>query len=299
MSVSDVFRKDNRLLIKNINDLKSMFSYPIDVLDYTEPGLANGVGEARKIGMNYAISKYLKQPNDLIVSLDADCEVDLNYVSTLFQYDLKGSAFTLFFQHSLNSEAIVYYELYLRYLRWVHVLADSPFSHYSVGSCLGTNVKNYSKCGGMPPKSATEDFHFLNKLRKQGKIEYCTTTSVTPSSRLSERVTLGTGYFLSKSKPNFDHAFSKLVIPHPDDVEKLKKINLIQKETHQKRFLQDFDGLETLRFLRTLWTERNQQMTKPLFMEWANQLWKTDFKDPKDLLLHVRNMEKSTAFVDV
>ncbi|MEZ4846199.1 MAG: hypothetical protein R2877_04400 [Bdellovibrionota bacterium] len=45
-----------------------------------------------------------------------------------------------------DSPAITYYELYLRYLRWCHYRAASPFSHYSVGSSLGTTVQTYQKC---------------------------------------------------------------------------------------------------------------------------------------------------------
>ncbi|MEZ4846198.1 MAG: hypothetical protein R2877_04395 [Bdellovibrionota bacterium] len=56
-------------------------------------------GVARKIGMSYAITKYLKRPDDLIVSLDADCTVDLNYIATLYQMDLKDAAFTFYFEH--------------------------------------------------------------------------------------------------------------------------------------------------------------------------------------------------------
>lgn len=68
-------------------------------------------------------------------------------------------------------------------------------------------LKNYTKIGGMTPRSATEDFHFLNKLRRQGPIQYNTSTTVKPSSRQSERVTLGTGYFLTKSKQILSRLF--------------------------------------------------------------------------------------------
>ena len=222
-NISEAFRKENQLLIQYLLDIKQQLSYPLDVLDYTSPGIQNGVGEARKIGMSFAIGKYLKHPSDLIVSLDADCLVELNYIATLFQIDLKEGGFTFYFEHLLDTPAIAHYELYLRYLRWCHFRAASPFSHYSVGSCLGTNVRTYQKCGGMMPKSATEDFHFLNKVRKIGKIDYITQTTVRPSSRISQRVTLGTGYFLTDAKAGLEKAFEKLMIPHPSDAQKLSK----------------------------------------------------------------------------
>lgn len=210
-------------MLRLLEDIKGQFSYSLDILDYTNPGLQNGVGEARKIGMGFAISKYLKQPNDLIVSLDADCLVDLNYIATLFQTGIKDGGVTFYFEHLLDSLAITHYELYLRYLRWCHYRAGSVFSYYSIGSALATNVRTYQKCGGMMPKSATEDFHFLNKVRKIGKIDYITKTTIRPSSRVSQRVTLGTGYFLTDAKAGFEKAFEKLMIPHPSDVQKLSK----------------------------------------------------------------------------
>lgn len=237
IQISEEFRKENQRLVSALVELKSAYSFPIDVLDYTDPGIQNGVGEARKIGMNYAVAKYLHNPKDLIASLDADCSVDLNYVSTLFQMKLTGTGFTLFFKHALDHEPMIFYELYLRYLRWGHIVARSPFAYYSIGSSLGTNVQNYTKVGGMISKSATEDFHFLNKLRKLGPIQYWTQTSVMPSTRQSERVTLGTGYFISQSKGGLDQAISKLMIPHPSDFEKLQIVLSI---------LGQFDGNSSL-----------------------------------------------------
>lgn len=334
-SISEAFRKENQLLIQYLLDIKQQLSYPLDVLDYTTPGLQNGVGEARKIGMSYAITKYLKHPDDLIVSLDADCTVDLNYIATIYQMDLKDAAFTFYFQHLLDTSAITYYELYLRYLRWCHLRAASPFSHYSVGSSLGTTVRTYQKCGGMMPKSATEDFHFLNKVRKVGKIRYITSTTVRPSSRISQRVTLGTGYFLTDAKLGFEKAFEKLMIPHPEDSKKLGKTISIfhnfdgsismseqfrqeniediyqdlnsrgviekihgifesttQKATYQHRILEVFDGLETLRTFRNLWTKRAEKITSEKFLEWANELWQTSATSAKELLEDIREMEK-------
>jgi glycosyltransferase involved in cell wall biosynthesis len=239
IGVSTAFKNDNQVLIRKIMDLKNYLSYPVDVLDYTEPGLKNGVGEARKIGMDYAISKYLSDPFDRIVSLDADCLVSDNYITTLFQNKLNGVGFTLYFEHELDSEAIVYYELYLRYLRWGLEEAWSPFAFYSVGSCMGTTVETYQKIGGMVAKSATEDFHFLNKMRRQGPIDYWTSCTIRPSTRFSERVTLGTGYFLSNARYAFEKSFQKLLIPSPKHFQQLKIILSIFQSYDGSVSLQD------------------------------------------------------------
>ncbi len=238
LTISEDFRKDNLALIRNLTDVKEELSYPLNILDYTSPGLKNGVGEARKIGMSYAIAKFLNDPKDRLISLDADCVVGDNYIQTLFKHPLKGSAFTMYFEHVLNSENILFYELYLRYLRWGLKLAGSPFDYYSVGSCLGTTVESYQKSGGMVSKSATEDFHFLNKLRKLGSVDYWVDTWVRPSSRVSERVTLGTGYFLFLAKHDFEKAFQKLMIPNVRHFSVLKEI---------LKLFSQYDGQHSLR----------------------------------------------------
>ena len=224
LHVSEEFRKDGFRMIENVGDFSKNLSYKVDILDYTSPGLKNGVGEARKIGMSYAISKYLHDPKDRIVSLDADCTVSLNYVWSLFNKELRGQAFTFYFEHSLQSRPLILYETYLRYLRWGHLFARSPFSHYSVGSCFGTTVEAYQKAGGMIAKSATEDFHFLNKIRKLGAVDYWSDAEVFPSGRVSQRVTLGTGYFLTSTKEGLERAFQKLMVPAYSDFEKLRAV---------------------------------------------------------------------------
>lgn len=304
-SVSNAFRNDNRLLIQNLKDIRTQFTYPIDILDYIEPGLANGVGEARKIGMNYAVAKHLKNPEDLIVSLDADCNVDLNYISTLFNLTFQGSGFTLYFEHSLEDEAMVYYELYLRYLRWGQSLAKSPFSFYSVGSCLGTSVKFYEKSGGMVAKSATEDFHFLNKLRKHGPILYVTDTTIRPSERLSQRVTLGTGYFLTEAKTGFDKAFVKLLIPMPEHFEKLKKtleiiyafdgsnpmstlfenmnIGDVYRDLHQRNVIQKIHQIFETTTQPKIYKERLMEILDGLeTLRILRNMWKQEAKNTKE-----------------
>jgi len=81
---------------------------------------------------------------------------------------------------------------------------------------MGTRVITYKKSGGMVAKTATEDFHFLNKLRKYGTIEFWNDTAVYPSPRMSRRVTLGTGYFLASYELDPQKTFSQLMLPSPN-----------------------------------------------------------------------------------
>ena len=62
----------------------------------------------------------------------------------------------------------------------------------------------YAAVGGMPKKNATEDFYFLESLAKYKSIKIINDILVFPSSRVSERVYLGTGYRMTQSNLGFD-----------------------------------------------------------------------------------------------
>jgi len=90
-------------------------------------------------------------------------------------------------------DAIILYEIYLRY--WVAGLkyARSPYAFHSIGSTMATTEEAYLAVRGMNRRAAGEDFYFLNKLAKAGPVRQITGTKVYPSARVSERVPFGTG----------------------------------------------------------------------------------------------------------
>ena len=61
-------------------------------------------------------------------------------------------------------------------------------------------------------KNATEDFYFLESLAKYRPVEFIKDILVFPSSRISERVYLGTGYRMKQSDLGFD--LNKLFFDH-------------------------------------------------------------------------------------
>tara|TARA_Y100001960_G_C14261290_1_gene627624 strand:- start:153 stop:623 length:471 start_codon:yes stop_codon:yes gene_type:complete len=63
-------------------------------------------------------------------------------------------------------------------------------------------MQSYIAVGGMPPKRATEDFYFLQKLAKYHPIHRIKKILVYPSSRAEERVYLGTGYRMINVQKN-------------------------------------------------------------------------------------------------
>ena len=210
-------KKDNLSSLTWLNQYSGKI--PITVLDQTKLPLQNGVGEARKIGMDHAATHLLRQDDDWIVSLDADTHVAPNYFShILAQENSVHKAYTFGFLHPVGTSeqpdiGIGLYELYLRYLYQGLCYSGSPFAYHSVGSAFGLSRRSYLSSGGMVCKNATEDFHFLNKLRKLGPIHYCPHIKVFPAARSSDRVHLGTGYFVHQHENHASSAINNLMWP--------------------------------------------------------------------------------------
>lgn len=169
------------------------------------PKLA-GVGYARKTGMDEAVQRFnrINRPDGIIISLDADCQVDSNLFIGLDRHytafpDTPGC--THYFEHPLSGKkftdgifkAITWYELYQRY--YLHALryAGHPNSYYTVGSAFSVKAVDYCSQGGMNLRKAGEDFYFLQKFFDLGTFTECNHIRILPSPRPSERVPFGTG----------------------------------------------------------------------------------------------------------
>lgn len=159
-----------------------------------------GVGLARKIGMDEAASR-LKEDN-LIICLDADCEVAENYlleIEDYFKLNPIISAASIYFEHPFTElspklrEGIIHYELFLRYYIQAQKRINYPYAYHTVGSSMATRVNAYFKIGGMNTRKAGEDFYFINRLIKLGNFGSIINTAVSPSARTSQRVPFGTG----------------------------------------------------------------------------------------------------------
>jgi hypothetical protein len=174
--------------------------------NYELPQDIAGVGMARKIGMDMALRLLKNSPaaNNLIISLDADTLVRNNYLSSIKKHFSKGARTAILaYEHQMPSEslpmaAICSYEIFLRY--WVLGLqyAKSPWAFHSIGSTIVTSAEAYLEVRGMNKRKAGEDFYFLSKLAKTGKIDYIRETCVYPSPRTSARVPFGTGKRIQK-----------------------------------------------------------------------------------------------------
>lgn len=176
----------------------------------------SGVGLARKTGLDLALTAfdYSINKKNLMIWLDADCKVDPNYLNTVVnEFNNKNLfAATINFSHDISgtnelTEAIIPYEIFIRYYVLGLKYAESPYAFHTIGSTIAIDHYAYIKAGGMNKKKAGEDFYFLQKVAKNYEINKITSTLVLPSSRHSWRVPFGTGKsvtrFLSNTKNEY------------------------------------------------------------------------------------------------
>ena len=159
-----------------------------------------GVGAARKLGFDLALSRLRDDIDPLLVSLDADTLVEPNYLETIvrhFALSRAGGA-VLPFAHQpakndAEQQAIIHYELYMRcYLQGLRQ-AGSPYAFHALGSALACRASAYVGCGGMNRRPGGEDFYFMQSLIKTSGVDNLFGTTVHPAARLSMRVPFGTG----------------------------------------------------------------------------------------------------------
>lgn len=181
----------------------------LHILDHSSAGKGwgpkkHGVGTARKTLMD-AIAK-VAHDDDILLSLDADTRFGLHYlqsVAHIFQQNPGIVALANPYYHPLVADealnrAMLRYEIYMRYYALNMWRIGSIFSFTPLGSAMATTIKAYKKIGGLTPKMSGEDFYFLQKLRKAGRILTYNHEWVYPGNRLSDRVFFGTGPALIK-----------------------------------------------------------------------------------------------------
>ena len=165
-----------------------------------------GVGLARKIGMDEATWRLekTKNPEGIIVCFDADSQAQSNYLTTIFEHFQNNPSTTacgIHFEHPTKGihfssdiyEAIIQYELHLRYYINAQRFSNFPFAFQTIGSSMATRASAYQRQGGMNKRKAGEDFYFLHKFIESGNFSEIKNTTVIPSPRPSDRVPFGTG----------------------------------------------------------------------------------------------------------
>jgi len=185
-------------LLRGITDLD------IRIIDRASRGVGwppkrAGVGHARKELMD-AISAEA-DPNDLIVSLDADTLVPPGYLLSLgaaFARHPNACGIAARYFHPITEDdavtrAMLGYEIYMRFYALNMWRIGSPYSFTALGSAIALPVRVYRQVGGLTPRTSGEDFYFLQKLTKNGRVLHWTDDPVAPATRKSWRVPVGTG----------------------------------------------------------------------------------------------------------
>lgn len=181
----------------------------IHVLDYASPGKGwtgkkFGVGWARKVLFDHILS--FANPEDIIVSLDADTRIRPGYLSSIltnFKEHPAVPAISVPYYHPLtgeeaNDRAILRYELYMRNYAINLYKIGSPYSFTAVGSAIAMRAGALKKVGGITPVKSGEDFYLVQKFRKMAPVSNWNEEMVYPAARFSDRVFFGTGPALIK-----------------------------------------------------------------------------------------------------
>ena len=158
-----------------------------------------GVGLARRCCVDTLMSR--AADGDILISMDADTLFGTDYVSRIvhcFETRRDTAAVTPEYYHRLSGDAatdraLLRYEIYMRCFLIELLRIRSPYAFTALGSAICCRMGIYRKVGGFDSRQAGEDFYFLQKIAKSGKIRLDPGCTVFPSSRLSDRVPFGTG----------------------------------------------------------------------------------------------------------
>jgi len=222
----------NRKCLNEADEWISSYSRPGNLKFYTThfpelPKKHAGVGLARKIGMDEAVRRFEYLDTDgVIVNLDVDCTVSENYLTAIhdfFQFS-KSDACSIHFEHPIEGvskdieQAIVQYELYLRYYIHMQELIGFPWAFQTIGSAMAVRSSVYQAQGGMNKRKAGEDFYFLQKVIELGNFENLEHAVVYASPRKSDRVPFGTG----KAVNDITSGDGKYLVYAPESFEQLQ-----------------------------------------------------------------------------
>lgn len=205
ISSAEEVKYDNQKSLDYLRGIKSRVN--ISFIDACSAGKEmdekyGGVGLARKIGMDLALSKfdYYSLNKKIMICTDADCTVEPYYLTKISQEFNRNNyeAAVVNFAHDIKGDdeetkAIICYEIFLRYYVLGLSFAKSEYAFHTIGSTMLCTPEAYVKVEGMNKRKAAEDFYFLEKLAKIYPIGELKSTYVYPSKRNSWRVPFGTG----------------------------------------------------------------------------------------------------------
>ena len=209
----------NRQTLNYLQEVKKSSPFQIEIIDAFSgkralPQKTGGVGLARKIGLDAALQVLDYSFRSGLVCLDADCVVSENYLRTVAEEFSSQNFHAGYFkfEHRLDEDeevknAIICYEIFLRYYVLGLKFARSPYAFHTIGSTMFFDVETYINVGGMNKRKAGEDFYFLEKVAKNFEVKEIAGAKVFPSARASLRVPFGTGQrvhrFLNRTQDEY------------------------------------------------------------------------------------------------
>lgn len=277
--------KNNEATLTRLYNEKDNYNFKIEIVDKCSTGCGwtskkHGVGWARKIVMDKSMELSKENESidkDIIVCLDADTECNNNYLETIIENfnthkDIVAISVPVFHKLTGNKRedhAILRYEIYLRYYALNIWRINSFYSFTAVGSAIAVPIKVYKKISGITPKLSGEDFYFLQKLRKYGKILQWNKEKIYPAARFSSRVFFGTGPSMIKgdtgdwsSHPIYDY---KLFDQIKETTDLFSKLYTKDYDTKMISFLKAQLG-------ENLWQPlRNNSKTSKQFVKFCNE----------------------------
>ncbi len=247
------------------------------------PAKKAGVGLARKMGMDEAAYRFNSiNQNGVILCFDADSQCQPNYLQEIenhFLNNINCTGVSVHYEHPLYldngeiNEAIILYELHLRYYIQALKYTGYPFAFHTIGSSMAVRSSVYQKQGGMNQRKAGEDFYFLHKIIPLGNFHKISTTKVIPSARLSDRVPFGTGRAMQ------EHQNQSKDLNLSYDFESFRLIRVFLKEIDKESFIENIPKV-ILEFLKDYGLQselekiksqsKNKEHFRDRFFEWFN-----------------------------
>jgi len=246
--------ENNRTLLAFLHSYTSL---SLCILDYASPGLGwkgkkSGVGFARKVLFTKILSDC--NPNDIVVSLDADTLIDPQYLQSVaerFEREPDLNALAVPYYHLLSGEdetrdlAMLRYEIYMRNYAVNLLRIHSPYGFTALGSAIAMRAKSLQKIGNITPLQSGEDFYLVQKFCKMGGLGLFNTECVYPAGRYSDRVPFGTGPAMLAgangtwdSYPIYHHSFFSPILETYRHLKELYENRLSVGENDFLRFLQ-------------------------------------------------------------
>ena len=247
--------RNNQLLLKWLKNSKIPNLHIIDKSSKGKGWTARqqGVGVARKLLADQIMQR--AKNTDILISMDADTLFNPSYCQSLidnFTAHNQAVAIAVPYYHPLKQaekedRAMLRYELYARNYNLNLLRIGSPYAYTALGSAIACKVQSYKAVGGFDKHESGEDFYFLRKLSKYGKVLIYNKEKVFPAARFSSRVPFGTGPAMIKGSVGQWDSYPIFHYSGFDIVEKTYlQIHILFREDVENEFI---------RFLQTIFSE--------------------------------------------